>query len=579
MSGRSSGPKGDPRRPGVAVASSGDLRAGAPRLLGALTYAVGLLDLSTGLVRVWRPRLHTLTNVIPGAITVSFAASILTGVLLLALGHGLRRRKRRAWRTVVTLLALSSISSLLRLEILPTLVSASLLVTLVVRRDDFRALGDPTTRWRAVRVFGQLVVADLVVGLALVYSARRAIAGGTPTLSDALGEVGAGLFGLDGPLSFVNDRIADVVGTAIAGLGLLTGLATAYMALRTPEPRPALTPDDEDRLRRLLADSGDSLGYFSLRSDKSVIWSPSGRTAIAYRVVNGVMLATGDPMGPPDAWPDAMEAFLAEARAHAWTPAVLGCSEVGGLAWAKIDDLSAMELGDEAILEVADFSLDGRAMRNVRQMVSRIRRAGYETQVARVADVPESVRSVVLGDAQAWRNSETERGFSMALGRVADPRDPDAVLVTAWEGGRVRGLLQFVPWGSDGMSLDLMRRDGEAAPGINELLITAAMAAAPGLGVRRVSLNFAAFRAVFERGERLGAGPLLRARRSVLILASRWFQIESLYRFNAKFHPDWSSRFLVYPGPADLPRVSIAALQAEAYLVRPTWRRLREGQA
>ena len=96
-------------------------------------------------------------------------------MLLLALGHGLRRRKRRAWRTVVTLLALSSISSLLRLEILPTLVSASLLVTLVVRRDDFRALGDPTTRWRAVRVFGQLVVADLVVGLALVYSARRAL--------------------------------------------------------------------------------------------------------------------------------------------------------------------------------------------------------------------------------------------------------------------------------------------------------------------------------------------------------------------------------------------------------------------
>ena len=543
-----------------------------------MTYAVGLLDLSTGIVRVWRPRLHAITEVVPGAITASFAASIMTGVLLLALGHGLRRRKRRAWRTVVALLAVSSISSLLRLEILPVLVASALLVTLVVRRDDFRALGDPTTRWRAVRVFGQLVVVDFVVGLALVYSARRTLVGGTPWLWDALAEVGAGLFGLDGPLSFTNERVADGVGTAIAGLGLLTGLVTAYLALRTPEPRPAITPEDDARLRLLLADSADSLGYFSLRSDKSVVWSASGRAAIAYRVVNGVMLATGDPIGPAEAWPGAMQAFLAEAGAHAWTPAVLGCSEVGGLAWAKTADLSAVELGDEAVLEVADFSLDGRSMRNVRQMVSRIRRAGYETQVARVADVPESVRSVVLGDAQAWRSSETERGFSMALGRVADPRDPAAVLVTAWEGGRVRGLLQFVPWGSDGMSLDLMRRDADAAPGINELLITAAMLAAPGLGVRQVSLNFAAFRAVFERGERLGAGPLLRARRSVLILASRWFQIESLYRFNAKFHPDWRSRFLVYPGPADLPRVGVAALEAEAYLVRPTLRRWREGR-
>ena len=68
-----------------------------------------------------------------------------------------------------------------------------------------------------------------------------------------------------------------------------------------------------------------------------------------------------------------------------------------------------------------------------------------------------------------------------------------------------------------------------------------------------MSLNFAAFRSALERGERLGAGPVIRAWRRVLLFASRWFQIESLYRFNAKFQPTWVPRFLVYPHAADLP--------------------------
>ena len=92
---------------------------------------------------------------------------------------------------------------------------------------------------------------------------------------------------------------------------------------------------------------------------------------------------------------------------------------------------------------------------------------------------------------------------------------------------------------------------------------------APSLGVRRLSLNFAVFRAALERGEKIGAGPVLRAWRSLLVFASRWFQIESLYKFNAKFCPAWEPRFFVLPGTRDAPRIALAALEAEAFLVWP----------
>jgi lysyl-tRNA synthetase class 2 len=134
----------------------------------------------------------------------------------------------------------------------------------------------------------------------------------------------------------------------------------------------------------------------------------------------------------------------------------------------------------------------------------------------------------------------------------------------------LKALLHFVPWGSDGLSLDLMRRDRSAQPGLNDFMIVETIKAAQDLGIKRISLNFAAFRSALERGERIGAGPITRLWRRFLLFLSRWFQIESLYKFNAKFGPMWVPRFLVFTGPGDAIRVGLAALEAEALLVWPT---------
>jgi lysyl-tRNA synthetase, class II len=198
--------------------------------------------------------------------------------------------------------------------------------------------------------------------------------------------------------------------------------------------------------------------------------------------------------------------------------------------------------------------------------VNRVAKNGYVAEVRRVEDIPQTELDAIVRVADSWRGSQTERGFSMALGRIGDA---SCVLVTAKENGVVRAVLQLVPWGADGLSLDLMRRDKGAQPGLNDFLIVETIKAAPCLGVKRISLNFAVFRAALERGERIGAGPVLKAWRSVLIFMSKWFQIESLYKFNAKFCPVWQPRFFVFPGSKDTPRIALAALEAEAFLVWP----------
>ncbi|MDX2823480.1 phosphatidylglycerol lysyltransferase domain-containing protein, partial [Streptomyces ipomoeae] len=547
-----------------------------PTLVARACAFVGLVDIAAGVFPRFRhSRMHTMAEVLPGALGPFAAAlSLSAGVLLLLLAHGLRRRKRRAWRAAVVLLPAGAIAQFAyRHSLIGALISLALLIPLVRHRDEFRALPDPHSRWRALANFMLMGTASILLGLVVV-SAHSQHMIGDPSLAARLEHVIYGLFGFEGPVDYTGNT-SWTVAFSLGALGLLTAVTTIYLAFRPEHPAARLTADDEARLRALLDRHGgrDSLGHFALRRDKAVVFSPSGKAAVTYRVVSGVMLASGDPIGDVEAWPGAIERFMDEARAHSWTPAVMGCSETGAEVWTRETGLDALELGDEAVVDVADFSLAGRAMRNVRQMVKRIERLGYETRVRRVRDLGEAELDRIRRAAEDWRGTDTERGFSMALGRIGDPTDGDCLIATAHKAdetpgpyGDLKAVLHFVPWGPDGASLDLMRRDRSADPGMNELLIVAALQAAPRLGVTRVSLNFAMFRSALARGEKIGAGPVLRAWRGLLVFLSRWFQIESLYKFNAKFCPRWEPRFVVYAASRDLPRIGFAAMQAEGFV-------------
>lgn len=564
------------------VGRQGRLRRALPRLLALAAAVVGVLNIVSALTPEQPARLKALHGVVPlGYSHLASALTAVDGVLLVVMAHGLRRRKRRAWRAALALLLLSVGLHLLKgLDVEEASVAALVAVGLVAERGHYYAAGDPRSRRRAPLALVQMVAASVLLGFCLLVFQRHHIVG-HPSILARLTEVVYGLAGLSGPLRFTTAAAEDLVSDVLLTFGVASAAVTAYVALRPPEPRAVLAPSDELRLRELLARHGrtDSLSYFALRRDKAVVFSQSGKAAVSYRVLSGVMLASGDPIGDIEAWPGAIAAFQAEAMRHAWTPAVIGCSERGGEVWTREASLRALALGDEAVVPVEEFSLDGRSMRNVRQTVRRVERAGYQTRVRRVGELEPDEVAQIQHDSAAWRDAQVERGFSMALGRFGDPMDGDCVVVTAELDGRLAAVLHFVPWGDDGLSLDLMRRDRAADAGLNELMIVSMLRAAPAMGITRLSLNFAVFRDALDRGGRLGAGPVLRAWRGLLLLASRWVQIESLFRFNAKFAPRWEPRFICYPTARDLPRITLAALEAEAFIVWPRrWLELRRAR-
>ncbi len=551
------------------------IKAGwVPRALAGLLTGLAVYSALITLIPPLRHLLHPVTSfvdtwVLPLGANLAYAA--FAGLLAGAVA----RRKRVAYRIVVGLLALSAVVYLLsalaadngvpaaRWELLAgASVSLALLVVIVRARREFYAKVQPASFRKALLTLGALLAVSFGVGYLLVTAFPGTLDPSSKaawTLSHTLG--GVIDFDLSGhPPSW----IAFLIGL-MSAIALLTAFAVLF---RSQRARAVLTPQDETRLRPLLGER-DSLAYFATRRDRSAIFSPSGKAAVSYRVVNGVSLAGGDPVGDTEAWDHAIRAWTEQADEYGWTPAAIGVSEEGAHAYHRAG-LKVLELGDEAVIDVAEFSLHGREMRGVRQAVNRVERAGCTLRVRRHADLSPDEMRRIIERADAWRDTETERGFSMALGRLGDPQDGRCVLVEALtREGDEAALLSFVPWGRHGLSLDLMRRDRQADNGVVEFLVSGLVRHAAQLGVTRISLNFAVFRSAFEAGARIGAGPVIRAWRRLLLFLSRWWQLESLYRSNLKYRPRWVPRYLAYGDTRDLVKVAIALAIAEGFVHPP----------
>jgi len=326
----------------------------------------------------------------------------------------------------------------------------------------------------------------------------------------------------------------------------------------------------EARHRRLTGDlvaawGADTLAPFVLRGDKSYFFDEDERAFVAYKVVGGVAIVSGDPIGPREYFSDLIGAFLRFAHARGWRVAILGASEAA-LGVYRQHGLHALYHGDEAVVDTAAFSLDGRAIRKVRQSVHRLERAGYTAAAMRPSQIDASVRRQLEELARGWRGNQPERGFVMALDTLFRLDDDNALFIVGRAAdGSVAGFLHFaVCKRGSALSLSSMPRLRTTPNGFNEWLVCVAIDWARSEGIKRVSLNFAPFAALLAPEAELSR--LQRLERHALLRLKGHFQLDNLLLFNRKFLPEWQRRFVVYERRRDLPRVGIAALAAEAYL-------------
>ena len=354
--------------------------------------------------------------------------------------------------------------------------------------------------------------------------------------------------------------------TVLFGITLLLAILAF---LRSSDVEDEWSVQAEIDARRLIADfnDNDSLAYLAPRRDKLLHFSADRKAAVAYQIFEGVCLASGDPIGDERSWPDAVRSWQSVAHSYGWIPAVLACSEKGARCYSSVLHFDILRLGDEAVLIPDQFSLERPAMVHVKRTVRKIRREGFTCTIRRQDEVESVQLEEVYRQAELWRHGKVERGYSMALGRFNDPSDPRVVIVEARDSSHTLvALMTFVPWGRNGLSLDLMRRSPKAPNGINEFIVSELMTWSSTHAVTKVSLNFSFLRHVFAEAEMVSASAFTKMNSKFLGAFDRFWQLQRLYRANAKYLPRWQSRYVAISSAITLPAVAFASAIAEGFL-------------
>ncbi len=293
-----------------------------------------------------------------------------------------------------------------------------------------------------------------------------------------------------------------------------------------------------------------------------------------YRVEAGCLVVSGDPVGPDDSIGRVCSELRAFARERGLRIAVVNASEGFASIWREAG-LRSLYMGDEAMVGT-DFSLEGRAIRKVRQSVNRLERAGYSAEFVRLGTLPRRELGQLEALARTARDERPIDGFSSAMESLRGAHQSDSLLLLARDSDhQAQGFLHFVPcYGRPAASLSTMCHAPATPNGLTEFMVVRALAALRGDGIQEVSLNYAALSRYIHSPRRRHERVLGR----VATLLEPLFQIDSLYRFNAKFSPRWQPRFLVYERRG-LPRAAVAVLLAEGLIqrvrLRPSPKRLR----
>lgn len=518
------------------------------RLSALIMVAIALVNIVTALMEVPWDTTVLLEPFFDLAGSTWERESVLAiGGLFLLIARALARGKRQGWWLSLGLLISSFLGAVVsRSDRSTILLALSLLILLLVMAPLFPARSDLRALVRGY--------CTLALGVGVIV--------GHLALSHLWYRGGQGVFALRDGLIFL--------------LHVLTFLMLWYGVIEVLRPVYPACPhlgQERSHVYEIVRQYGHlATAHFALGRDKSYFWSETRRTMIAYRVVHGVALVLGDPIGPEEEHGQVLQAFLAFCCQQDWLVAWYQTSErVRRL--GQEQGLPAFKVGEEAIIDVDSFTLQGKQGAPVRHALARSGRAGLSAHCWQGESIPEAIFSEMQHISTEWlvyHNAKTQMGFSM--GRFPSDWSQQLLTVVAFDAeGHAQAFLTWTPlYAGNGWALDVMRRSEKTPPGAMELLIASSIEWAKAHSFTRMSLGLAPLVGVDgEPWETTGSAtgceqsirPFSLLERSAAFLHRRGIVLDtyrSLYAFKAKFQPTWESRYIIVSKRRALPRILLA---------------------
>jgi phosphatidylglycerol lysyltransferase len=507
-----------------------------PPIASLLVFAAGVVLLASGAIPGRASRLTWIHQVVPlPLLEASHFFGSVVGAALLILAWGLRRRLDSAYWIAVMLLALGVAVSLVKgLDYEAALFLGGVLLVLAASRRHFyrrgSLLNDPLTPGWLISIGVALVAAGW---LALFVHRHVAYRDELWWSFSLRGEASRALRGMVGAVAVV----------------FLFALARVMRAAR---PRPEPVPREQlDAIARIVERSPATYAHLAFLGDKRFLLNDPQTAFIMYGVQGGSWIAMGDPVGPPDQWPDLAWRFRELCDLHAANTVFYQTGAEHLPIYIDLG-LSLLKLGEEARVPLEHFSPEGASRKALRQSYHRIERQGCVLEVAPRENVMSLLPELrAVSDAWLRTRHASEKGFSLGffdeayLARcpVAIVRQGSEVIAFSnlWLGAERQEL-----------SADLIRYVPDAVSGVMEALLVGVMLWGKEQGYRWFNLGMAPLAGL----ETHPLAPLWNRVGDVLFEhGEHFYNFRGLRQYKQKFDPVWQPRYLAARGGLALPRI------------------------
>jgi phosphatidylglycerol lysyltransferase len=509
-----------------------------PQIYSVILLLAGGILLISGSIPANPAMMDWLRDIVPlPVIELSHLTGSLAGLLLIFLARGIRLKIDAAWYGSLFLLGTGILASLLRgLNWHEALVLTLILFLLLPSRDYFQR---QSSLWRMPFSAYWLGMIALVLGSTvwLGFFAHREI----PYSHELWWQ-----FSYDGNAPrFLRATMLLTVVTLCYGLLRLFSVAMPH-TLQKP------TPMELDEAQRLIAHNDDCQGFLALLGDKYLLWNQSRSAFIMFSTTPKFWIAMGDPVGEPGDFEELLWIFREQADRYG---ANIVFYQIGdGLLPVYLDlGLSLFKLGEEAKVDLANFSLTGKQRDSQRSAINKFGKLNYRFEILNVDAIPQVFPELRrISDNWLQGKNTQEKRFSLGFFNEAYlHRTPIAVIKD--ENGSIRAFANL--WQTDNreeISLDLMRYDHDSPKGIMDFLFAELMLWAQAEHYRWFSLGMAPLAGL----ERRPLAPLWHKIGNVVFdLGGEFYNFEGLYDYKAKFTPVWHPRYLAAQAGISVPMI------------------------
>ena len=516
--------------------------------LKLLCVSLIALSISINIISAFIPTLPTRLEFINAFMSIelrelSRLIAVLSSLVMLLVLRGLSRFKRSAWLITVFALSINVIAHLLKgFDYEEVIFDGSILLLLFLTRKLFNVKSDAPSSRQGVRL--------LVLSLFFI---AIYISSGLFMLGEQLGLTSPHTIW---PISFEpQTRLAAWFIESVYITVLLSMVLSVIFLLRPVIIRQSASHTDWQKAATLVERYGNSgLSCFTILGDKQFYFE--GEDAfVSYKPLLGVGLALGDPIGEEKRIAKAIQGFKDHCSQNAWK-AVFYQTLPDHLDQYRDAGFQVTAIGQEAIIDLHSFSLQGKAAKPLRLRLNRLSKLGYVSKVYEAPQSPDFIKQLE-GISDDWLRSKkgSEKDFSLGSFTYDYIGGSDIITIEDSLGTIVAFANLVSEYQKNELTFDLMRYSQAAPEDTMTNLILHLVSHAKAQGYDSLNLGLVALAGLENATTR--AEKLLHYAYEHL---NQFYNFKGLYEFKDKFDPRWETRYLIYPKKGDL----LQALEAIA---------------